>query len=733
MHAHRLLLLVLLATLPGHAQSTPLRAALSTTDTHLELEAGTYAPRVTVLRSNLGEPNEWTGAADDALIQEVEIDGHSVPVTWTFDAAQSRQSAGNVCLVYTSQQPALRLEWEWTTRDASGAIEHRTTIRNHSGHELWLPLQPSLTLAWQTAEEALTTFSVEKGADTPSPWGTHRDPLPVGAYWFGESSSYAIPRAGRPREIIPYVAVERADGSGFFVGIEFSGKLRLFLSHSANKLEGTFGLDPIPGPFRTRLMPDENFETPTLFLSAYHGGADGAGNQLRRWERRVLGNPNAWNDPHYPVTVNNSWGSGVEVDEALALRMIDDSAELGLEMFHLDAGWFRAVGDWDPDPNKFPRGLAYVANAAHRKGLRFGLWIDWAQAGNSTQPGALNVHDAKVANWMVSDLPAGWTPESYKGQTLDIGVPAVRDWAQHKLKHIVEDFKLDMLEHDGYLVAKGCARTDHPHAAPGPDGSAIFEDAGFRFVEAANETDVSYHATRAYYEIYRRLRHEHPGLLLEICNDGGRMIDFGSLAHGDYFSATDTYDPLSNRRAVYDQSYVMPVPMLESYVETWPTPTAESFLYMLRSGMMGWFSVMTDTTKWTAEQHASAKNEIAFYKQTLRPLLRDGDLYHAGPRPDGEHWDGLEFYDPARGEGVLFAFRGKTEGDTACTFALRGLNADAHYEVRSRDGYFSPREMTGGELMLRGLRLEMPQPYSSDIVQIRLLSPTKLQHGHNNQ
>jgi hypothetical protein len=31
---------------------------------------------------------------------------------------------------------------------------------------------------------------------------------------------------------------------------------------------------------------------------------------------------------------------------------------------------------------------------------------------------------------------------------------------------MVDDYHLDMLEHDGYLVAQGCVREDHPHAPP---------------------------------------------------------------------------------------------------------------------------------------------------------------------------------------------------------------------------------------------------------------------------
>ena len=50
--------------------------------------------------------------------------------------------------------------------------------------------------------------------------------------------------------------------------------------------------------------------------------------------------------------------------------------------------------------------------------------------------------------------------------------------------------------------------------------------------------------------------------------------------------------------------------MLESYVEKWPVPWIENFHYMLRSGMMGWFTIMLDTNAWTQEQHEAAKEEV---------------------------------------------------------------------------------------------------------------------------
>jgi alpha-galactosidase len=273
-----------------------------------------------------------------------------------------------------------------------------------------------------------------------------------------------------------------------------------------------------------------------------------------------------------------------------------------------------------------------------------------------------------------------------------------------------------MLEHDGYLVAQGCTRDDHPHAPPNKSTMHVTHDWGSDFVVASNSTDVSYHAVRSYYDIYEKLRREHPGLLFEICNDGGRMVDFGSAAHGDYFSITDTYDPLSNRRAFYDTSYVMPAAMLESYVEKWPTPKLDNFLYMLRSGMMGWTTIMLDTTVWSPEQHEAARNAFALYKQELRPLIRDAELYHVSERPDGVHWDGIEYWDPARKRGVLFAFHGSTAEEPDHRFVLAGLKPEVHYRLRFADGSAPETEATGKDLMGSGLAVHLDQPYSSELV-----------------
>ena len=690
------------------------KATLHTADTTLAFEAGVAAPRLSTLQT--AGKSTWINRRAEAPIDHVIINGEKVPVKWAYDSGASQMDAKHVALVYKSADPQLRLTWEWAVRADIGPIEHTIHIENLGSKEIWLPLQDSFQFDWEIdSYAALDHFFVEKGAGSPSAAGTHQVSLSGGYKWTGTSSTYAHPKESEAREVIPWFLVQHGD-SGWYVGIEFSGRTQVSVERKGQSVHGSAGLNPNPSPFRTRLAPGESFDTPTIFVGGFIGGLDGAANVLRPWVRKVLGNPKTWEQPNYPLAVNNSWGGGMDVNEDIALRMIRESSELGLEMFHIDAGWFRGVGDWYPHPQKFPHGLVPIADAAHKSGLKFGIWVDWTQAALDTEPGALNARDPKVRDWMVTDLPQDWKPEPFKGQTIDLGVPAAKEWAQHEVERIVSDYHLDMLEHDGYLVAQGCDRDDHPHAPPDNWNKCIAKAGSNYWVESSNSTDVSYHAVRAYYDIHSKLRQDHPGMLLEVCNDGGRMVDFGSAAHGDYFSITDTYDPLSNRRAFHDTSYVLPAAMLEAYVEKWPTPRIENFRYMLRSGMMGWLTIMLDTSAWTPEQHAVAKEEFQLYKSQLRPFIRDADLYHVSSRPDGVHWDGMEYFDSKRGQGVLYAFRGSTETEQSHSFVLAGVSADTSYKLHFQDGSSPDTTVKGAELLKKGLAVKLPVPNSSEIV-----------------
>jgi alpha-galactosidase len=152
---------------------------------------------------------------------------------------------------------------------------------------------------------------------------------------------------------------------------------------------------------------------------------------------------------------------------------------------------------------------------------------------------------------------------------------------------------------------------------------------------------------------------------------------------------------------------------------------------MLRSGMMGWFTIMLDTSVWSAEQHAAAKQEIDLYKKELRPLIRDASLYHVSARPDGVHWDGTEYWDADRRKGVLYAFHGTNADEKTHSFPLKGLEPRARYRLIFHDHSALDRVIDGKELMGAGLKVSLPSPNSSELIFIEGSDPQLAIHSNS--
>ena len=131
--------------------------------------------------------------------------------------------------------------------------------------------------------------------------------------------------------------------------------------------------------------------------------------------------------------------------------------------------------------------------------------------------------------------------------------------------------------------------------------------------------------------------------------------------------------------------------------------------------MMGWLTIMQDTNGWSAEQHAEANEEIAIYKKKLRGLIRDADLYHISPRPDGVRWDGIEYWDPRRKAGVVYAFRGTAPAEKTYSFVLQGLEPAVQYRLSFHDRGLT-HTARGKDLMQGGLRVSLDLPNSSELI-----------------
>ncbi|WP_029012774.1 glycoside hydrolase family 27 protein [Niveispirillum irakense] len=114
----------------------------------------------------------------------------------------------------------------------------------------------------------------------------------------------------------------------------------------------------------------------------------------------------------------SSWNNfGVEIDEALVIATIDAMIANGMRdagyiYVNIDDGWQKHKGPrnqypLDYDPVKFPRGIRYLADYAHERGMKLGLYSGPGQttcAGYTGSEGHEAEDAALFASWGVDHL-----------------------------------------------------------------------------------------------------------------------------------------------------------------------------------------------------------------------------------------------------------------------------------------------------------------------------------------
>lgn len=601
--------------------------------------------------------------------KEWELDGQS---GWNVAGSDLSQAEGQHLQIRLEKaEPSLEVVLHLRLRPGASPLETWYDVTNRGTWTVYLDRFDSFN--WRLAKAPLENsniYSVRKGTTRTNVM--QLETRPFGGYLM----RFGPVRDNDAEEFVPWFSVQRpGDGGGIYGGWAFSAFGSLLLRPDSAGFLITGGLDP-----EQLSIPVEAGETKTApmgFLGVYEGGLDDGANELHRYAERWLApKPSV----HLPLVNYNTWTAvGMNVTERNMLEHIRMAKSLGCELFHIDAGWHPTAAEWVADAARLPGGLLPIRNAAHEAGLKFGLWVAFTQAGRTLA--------RSRPEFLTAPAPLNWLPPSYAGLTMCLAYPPAQAHMAGVLEKAVSDFQLDYLEHDQSII-QTCRRDFHGHAP----------NAG------------TYEQTLAYYRLHEDLLRRHPDLLLENCMGGGNILDFGVLQRFHLFSLTDLYDPLGNRQAVYGATFPFPARYGEGYMKE---VEGVSYHYQFRSYMMGYWSLSADTTKWPAEKVEACKRDIAAYKR-FRPILRDGNVYHILPRPDGWHWDGMEYYDPGSGRGVAFLFRPDSPDSNQVVF-LKGLDPKASYRISFEDG---PETFTrrGSSLMNEGLRVSLADRYTSALV-----------------
>lgn len=406
------------------------------------------------------------------------------------------------------------------------------------------------------------------------------------------------------------------------------------------------------GPGEIRLKPGCSFLSPTAYACVSQTGLNGVSDAFHPFVRTSIlpARAESARKVHF-----NSWEAAYfSFDEASLRRLADQAAELGVERFILDDGWFlgrrddtTSLGDWRVDPSRFPSGLDAFISHVKSLGMDFGLWVEPEMV--SPKSDLYRAHPDWCAH------ATGLDRRTMRGQLwLDMARGEVRD-------HVFTQLDALLREHDIACLKWDCNRFLDPAVSGGR--------------QAAERI------TRGSYELMDRLRNAHPSVDIESCASGGARIDLEVIRRCMRVWTSDTTDALERLAIQRWTSVIFPMEVLGAHVGPSPNPiTGRSAPMEMRAriALFGHLGVEADPERMLQSDRQILTDHISLYKRH-RPLLHSGRHLRWTTR------DGAEArmtVSNDQGEAIVLACRVGvgTHGQSA-PLTIPGLDPSARYRV----------------------------------------------------
>ncbi|MGD1219073.1 alpha-galactosidase [Streptomyces krungchingensis] len=459
---------------------------------------------------------------------------------------------------------------------------------------------------------------------------------------------------------LPWVALdsEATEESGEVYGcaLGWSGSWRIAVAQLPDarvQITGGAGYDDSG---LLRLEAGESFTTPVFAGLWSDGGFGGASRTWHAYQREHVV-PDTGRDR--PVLFNSWEATTFDIAEDQQMALAERAAEMGVELFVVDDGWFGArtgdragLGDWTPNPDRFPAGLKPLADHVHALGMEFGIWVEPEMVNPDSE--LYRAHP----DWV--QFQSGRTRTEYRNQlVLNLARPDVQEYLWEQLDRLLSGAPVDYVKWDF---------------------NRCFTDAGWPGESYPQKLWVEH--VRALYALLDRLRTVHPTVAFESCSGGGGRIDLGIMARTDQVWTSDNTDPLDRLAIQYGMSQIHPARIMAAWVTDSPNTQLNGRVSSLRlrfvSAMAGVLGIGGDLSAWSGEELAEAREWVGLYKE-IRPVVQRGDLYRLRP-PEG----GLSAVQYVHGDEtvVLAWLQAQRYGEPAAPLRLRGLDPTQAYECR---------------------------------------------------
>ena len=519
-----------------------------------------------------------------------------------FEVGAVELREGGAKIICRDESTRLGLEYEIDFDARTGVLRIRSTLTNYGA----TPLDVSdMMTACLPVPDGMTDIIGFTGRWTQE--FTQERVARNAATYLRENRSGRTSHFSYPAILLAATDTNESTGDVYGFHLAFSGNHCIRVD-SLTDGRGLVSLGALLLPGEVRLVPGETYASPEI-VAAYSGqGLSKLSRKFHDHVRTKLLSPEMRAKPrpvHYNTWEAVYFDHDVEKLKELATR----AAEIGVERFVLDDGWFggrrhdrAGLGDWTVSRDVYPDGLGPLVDHVTGLGMEFGLWFEPEMVNPDSD--LYRAHP----DWVLGLEGVEQIP--FRSQlALDISRPEVADYLFHAIDAILRDHDISYIKWD--------MNRDLSHPGDSSGVPRAFAQVG------------------ALYALLDRVRDAHPHVEIESCSSGGARADMGVLAHSDRVWTSDSNDALDRQVIQRGASFFLPLEVLGCHVgpaKCHVTGRRLSMEMRAATALMGHMGLELNLlTERTADLDV-LKNAIDLHKKH-RALLHNGDVFRLDSAP----------------------------------------------------------------------------------------------------
>ncbi len=369
--------------------------------------------------------------------------------------------------------------------------------------------------------------------------------------------------------------------------------------------------------FNYLLKSGEEFHSPEAVMTFSANGIGQASRNMHKMTRdRIL--PKEIFDRR-PVVLNAWEAVEFNIDEKLMTELAKQTSKLGTDMLVMDDGWFGkcrmneydSMGDWYPNPNKFPNGLMPLVKGVKDSGINFGIWMEPEMAG----------HDSDIFRAHPDWILKAPNREQLIGREQYVLDMANSDVVEHLKKCITNIFANHPIDYLKWDMNRNMTEVYSPSLPPERQGES------------------QYRYMLGVYELYSWLRKTFPNVMIENCSGGGGRFDLGMMKYSTQIWTSDNTRPIDRTYIQNGTTFGYPPATMSCHVANHNGSVEDSKLmdYAFKVAINGPLGYEFNAVEISDKARGEIKNQIAFYR-SVEHLILKGDFYRLlNPEETGKY------------------------------------------------------------------------------------------------